>query len=180
MPTRLHQPSNQWENSPVLKSRLTRHVAGPLLGLLLVLQPVTALGATTVTYGVSGAEVYATATRGVFVGVGWAADDYATWKAVVDHTPFDADRNAVITGGSFSLDGLKRDATGTFTSGSVTLTWAAPGCGNETFSVVGSFAIAGGGDGDFKATLKHYRTSIWGRCVTYAATVSGSVALHLP
>jgi hypothetical protein len=159
---------------------MTKYLAAAMLGSLLVLQPAAALASTSVTYGVRGAEVYATATRGVFVGVSWTADDGGTWRAVVDHTPFDAQRNAVIVGGSFSMDGLKRDASGTFTSGQVTLTAADPGCGRETFGVVGAMDLAGGGTGDFNAALTHYRTSIFGRCITYAATVNGSVALHLP
>jgi hypothetical protein len=136
-------------------------------------------GSTTVTYGVRGIEIHATATQGTFTGVAWAADDAGTWYAVVQHTVFDAGRNATITGGTFTLDGTTRDVSGTFTSGSVTLVSADPGCGREFFDVGGQLMLADGGTGTFSATLVHYRTPFFGRCITYGATVRGIAALTL-
>jgi len=31
----------------------------------------------------------------------------------------------------------------------------------------------------FSTVLTHYRIWLWGRCITYAATVKGAVAFHL-
>jgi hypothetical protein len=149
------------------------------LALALTIPAAAVAGSATVTYEVRGIEVHATATQGTFTGVAWTTDDVGTWSAVVQHTVFDAERNATITGGTFRLDGAARDASGTFTSGSVTLVSADPGCGREFFDVGGQMALEGGGTGTFSATLVHYRTPLFGRCVTYGATIRGLTELTL-
>jgi hypothetical protein len=161
--------------------RMARHLAALLLGSILAAHVAVAAAATSVVYDVRGAEVYATSTRGVFTGVAWAADDYAGWYAIVDHTAFDAARTATITGGTFALSGYQREVSGTFNpGGTVLLRSADSGCGREVFDVDGTLTLAGGGTGVFDATLVHYRRSVFGRCITYGATVSGTVALTLP
>jgi hypothetical protein len=161
--------------------RILRQAAALLLGGMLAANVAVAAASTSVTYEARGVEVYATATRGVFTGVAWAADDYGNWYAVVDHTAFDAARSATITGGTFELNGYRRDASGTFDAGgTVRLRSAEPGCGREVFDVDGTVTLAGGGTGVLDATLVHFRTSLFGRCITYSATVSGTVALTLP
>jgi hypothetical protein len=157
------------------------HMAALLLGSMLAANVAVAAASTSISYEVRGVEVYATATRGVFTGVAWAADDYGSWYAVVDHSVFDAARTATITGGTFYLNGYRRDVSGTFDSGgTVQLRSADLGCGREVFDVDGTLTLAGGGTGVFDATLVHYRRSLFGRCITYSATVSGTVALTLP
>jgi hypothetical protein len=152
-----------------------------LLAVALAAQVGSAAASTEVTYGIRGIETGATATRGSFSGIAWAWDDYGTWSATVDHTAFDANRRASITGGTFGLDGSTRDASGTFAAGgTVALTSADPGCGREYFDVDGVVAMSGGGSGQFDATLTHFRAWVFGRCITYWATVRGSVALSLP
>lgn len=161
--------------------RVFRHLAAFVLGGMLAAQVAVAAAATSVAYEVRGAEVYATSTRGVFTGAAWAADDYAGWYAVVDHTAFDAARSATITGGTFALSGYQREVSGTFNpGGTVLLRQADSGCGREVFDVDGTLTLAGGGSGVFDATLVHYRRSLFGRCMTYGATVSGTVSLTLP
>ena len=156
-------------------------MAALLLGSMFAAHVAVAAAATTVSYEVRGVEVYATSTRGVFTGVTWAADDYGSWYAVVDHTTFDAARTATITAGTFDLTGYRRDVSGTFDpGGTVLLRRADAGCGREVFDVDGTLTLAGGGSGVFDATLVHYRRSVFGRCITYGATVSGTVALTLP
>ena len=39
------------------------------------------------------------------------------------------------------------------------------------------FRAVGSGTGTFAATLTHYRTKIFGYCVTYSASISGSLSL---
>lgn len=152
-----------------------------LVAAALATQAGSVAAATEVTYGLRGIEIAATSTRGTFSGVAWASDDVGTWRATVDHTVFDASRSASITGGAFTLDGARRDASGTFEpGGTVVLTSADPGCGREFFDVNGVLAVAGGGSGQFDATLTHYRASVFGRCITYWVTVRGSVTLSLP
>jgi hypothetical protein len=41
------------------------------------------------------------------------------------------------------------------------------------------FRTAGSGTGTFAATLTHYRTKVFGSCVTYSASISGSLSLAL-
>jgi hypothetical protein len=164
-----------------MNHRLFRHTIALILGTMLAANVAVAAASTSVGYNLRGVEVYATATRGVFTGTTWAADDLGNWYAIVDHTVFDAARTATITGGSFDLNGYRRDVSGTFNSGgTVLLRSADPGCGGEVFDVDGTLTLAGGGSGVFDATLVHYRTPIFGRCITYGATVSGTVALTLP
>lgn len=157
-----------------------RHIAAiGVLVLALGIPLGTVAASTTVAYGVRGIEIHATPTQGTFSGVAWAADDFGTWSAVVQHTVFDAERNATITGGTFSLDGRVRDVSGTFTSGSVNLTSADPGCGREFFSVEGAMSLRDGGTGTFSTTLVHYRTQLFGRCITYWVTIRGITELTL-
>ena len=164
-----------------MHSRIIRHVTALLLGSMLAASVSVAAAATTIRYDVRGIEIYATATRGVFTGVTWAVDDYGQWYAVVDHTAFDAARTATITGGTFDLNGYRRDVSGTFDpGGTVLLRSADAGCGREVFDVDGTLTLAGGGTGVFDATLVHYRRSLFGRCITYGATVNGSVTFTLP
>jgi hypothetical protein len=160
--------------------RLFRTLAASAALILALAIPFgTITGSTTVTYGVRGIEIHATATQGTFTGIAWAADDLGTWTAVVQHTGFDAERNSTITGGTFTLDGRSRDVSGTLTSGAVTFTSADPGCGREFFSVEGAMTLRDGGTGSFSATLVHYRAQLFGRCITYWATIRGLTELTL-
>jgi hypothetical protein len=132
---------------------------------------------------VNGAETAATSTEGTFAG-------YATgslpgyWTAVIDHTKLSP--NATITGGSFSLNtyfnGSLVRVVGTFTGGTVVLEKPSTGCSNQHYGVSGFLGnvgvnSTGSGTGSFDVTLTHYRTSVFGYCVTYSATVSGSLTL---
>jgi hypothetical protein len=147
------------------------------LAAVVALQAGVVAAASRVTYNVSGVETYATSTLGIFEGAAWANDDVGRWHASVNHTAFDSSGSATITGGSFNLDGWRRDVTGSFSGGSVSLTAADPGCGRQWYAVIGSLALNGHGSGAFNATLTHYRTPVFGYCVTYGATVRGTVTL---
>jgi hypothetical protein len=55
-------------------------------------------------------------------------------------------------------------------------------CSNQTFDVEGIPSnlgrwCAGSGSGTFSATLTHYRHRLFGSCVTYGASVTGSISL---
>jgi hypothetical protein len=135
---------------------------------------------TTYNDWIRGAEYSATSTEGKFAGYA-SGDLLGYWNAVVDHTPLGS--AATITGGSFSLDGLT-DADGTFTGGSVTLNNPSSGCVNQSYAVqasLGSVSVgaATGGTGTFNGTLVHYRQWVFGRCVTYSATIRGSLSLSV-
>jgi hypothetical protein len=129
---------------------------------------------------VTGREIFATSTVGVFAGIA-SGSLPGTWTALVVHTPLSSPPS-LITGGSFGLATTIGTVTGTFSGGAVTQTGGFAGCVNQTYTVAGTLTqvgIGGGsGDGTFTATLTHFNTNFFGRCITYKATVSGGVTLN--
>jgi hypothetical protein len=151
-----------------------------ILALALAAAPQAALAASYAD-SVAGVEIYATSTLGIFAGSA-SGDLPGAWYVTVLHTPLSGSpETATIVGGSFKLrtsDGATT-VLGAFTGGSVTQTGGFSECANQTYSVMGNLAISAPapGTGTFSAVLTHYRTVIFGRCVTYAASVVGQVAL---
>ena len=151
----------------------------------LFVSPAAAIAATS-SDSVSGLEYAATSTQGRFVGVASGALPGA-WSVTVDHTPLGT--AAAITGGDFHLatrrDGTLTVLTGDFTRGTVRQLSGFTGCASQRYAVTGilgdvSPGSAGRGTGTFAATLTHYRTKIFGHCLTYSATVTGSLSLASP
>ena len=154
----------------------------------LVVTPASAMAATATTYSdsVHGLEYTATFTQGRFAGTASGALPGA-WSATVDHTRLGT--HARVTGGDFHLatyrHGRLTTVTGDFTGGTVRQLSGFTGCVNQRYAVKGllhdvGFRSAGSGTGTFAATLTHYRTKIFGYCVTYSASVSGSLSLPRP
>lgn len=149
---------------------------------------VSAAASTQATDSITGVEVAASSSQGTFVGVAMG-DLPGAWRAVVRHAPLPrrAGGHAAVTGGTFSLGtvvggdavtvrgSLRRSARG------ITLVDAGSGCRDQTFRIRARLARVGissrDGAGRLVATLTHYRTRIFGRCVTYSASVAGSVSL---
>jgi hypothetical protein len=165
--------------------RLSRIMGGIIVAVLALSFP-TIAAALSDSYTVEGVEVAATSTQGTFVGTGagFGGDD-AVWQAVVDHrklSPGCESSGCAIIGGTFSLVNQDGEAiNGTFASGSITLISQAPGCGIQVFSVVGALTdvitpTTTGGTGTFLVTLTHFRAPYLGRCTTFFAKVSGTVA----
>lgn len=166
----------------IRKTAVALFLALGTLGLV----PVLAAAATN-TYkdAVVGAEVFASTTEGVFVGVA-TGDLSGAWSADVIHTDLTSG-SATVTGGSFNLaTALNRQlavVTGSFDNGgSITLVYTAPGCGIQQYQVTDTMSKVGvgaapSGHGSFSALLTHHRAKIFGKCVVYAATVAGSVSL---
>jgi hypothetical protein len=138
------------------------------------------------TFQVQGVEVAFTSTRGTFVGRGPGnAGDRSAWRAVVDHTPLGS-LPAAITGGQFTMTTLSPTFTpdfvvGTFTGGTISVVNPGLGCTNQTFDVSGDLggvttSTTSGGTGSFDVLLTHYRVRLFGNCVTYAATVTGTAS----
>jgi hypothetical protein len=151
----------------------------------LTLAPAAAIAATPSAHSdpISGFEYAAAATQGSFAGAALGAVPGA-WSATVDHTPLGT--SATITGGKFSLatyrDGALTTMTGDFTAGTVQQLSGFSGCVDQRYAVNGllrnvGFGEGGSGTGTFAATLTHYRTKIFGSCVTYSASISGSLSL---
>jgi hypothetical protein len=141
-----------------------------------------ATAATTYTDAISGYEYAATSTQGSFAGTA-SGDLPGYWKATVDHTALP---DANITGGDFYLatylNGSATSVTGNFTGGTVKQISGFTGCVNQQYAVNGDLGNAGSGstgtgDGTFTGTLTHYRTKIFGYCVTYSASITGTLTL---
>jgi hypothetical protein len=138
------------------------------------------------TFRVQGIEIAFTSTQGTFVGYGHgAAGDRTAWKAVVDHAPLSS-QPAAITGGRFSMATLSSTpsvdlVSGAFTGGTIAVVDPGLGCTKQTFDVSGdvgdvSTSTSSGGSGAFAVRLTHHRFRVLGRCVTYAATVTGTAS----
>jgi hypothetical protein len=156
------------------------------VAILVVAAPAAALASQTYSDTSSGYEYYFTSTDGRFAGTASGALRGA-WNANVQHTKLclSCTPTATITGGGFqlatSLHGTPSLVTGSFTGGTVQVIHKGVSCTNQTFAVhglLGSVGPYGGhGTGTFNATLTHHRTSILGTCITYAASVSGTIDL---
>jgi hypothetical protein len=155
--------------------------------MLALAAPMGALAAQTYSDMISGHEYYYTSTDGKFAGTASGALP-GDWNADVQHTKLclSCTPTATITDGSFSLattlGGIPTLVTGTFTGGTVQVINQGTDCTNQTFAVngiLGSVGLwySGHGNGIFTATLTHYRTSILGKCLTYGATVQGTLGL---
>ena len=175
-------------------------VATLLSTLVLAAVGTTSATATEHTTLVSGFEMYATSTQGNFAGTaspGATNGLSGAWSIVVYHTLLGADRCgdppypcAQVTGGSFTLAVTSPTAelvTGNFdyqaphTPG-IVQSPPYTSCGTQLFHITDTLNSVGtgsqhSGTGNFDAYLWHYRTWIFGRCVTYAATVKGTVLL---
>lgn len=149
--------------------------------------PAAAAAATSYSDTVSGYEYYATSTDGKFMGSASGALP-GSWNADVQHTALctSCSTTATITGGSFqlatSLKSIPTLITGSFSGGTVQVTNAGSGCRNQTFAVNGILSHVGpwggSGSGTFAATLTHYRHSVLGHCITYSASVTGTLTLN--
>ncbi|HEV2011071.1 MAG TPA: hypothetical protein VGS17_08615 [Candidatus Limnocylindria bacterium] len=156
--------------------------------LILSTAPQIALAGTfTYAYAVTGRELFATPTLGVFAGTATGLQA-GSWFAYIGHMPLSTTPPVLITGGSFSLatttiSGSAVTVSGTFSRGTVKPGLPGTNCTNQTYDVLGTLAqvgVGGGtGTGTFSAILTHYRLLLWGRyCVTYKATVTdGTVVL---
>ena len=140
-------------------------------------------------YPLAGLEIRATSVLGTFVGgAGDSSPGGMLWKAVVRHTPLTrtAASPALIIGGGVQLqlwsqEGLSQTSR-IFSGG--TITYAADrssgsACGQQVFHVSATLATTNASDdsGLLEAYLTHHRRSVFGHCITYAATVRGSLKI---
>jgi len=148
-----------------------------------IMGPGSVAAAATYPDSVSGYEYAATSTQGRFAGAAPGALP-GVWSATVDHTPLGT--VATITGGDVYLatyqNGVPAVVTGHFTGGTVRQLSGFTGCADQQYAVngnVGDVGVgsAGTGSGTFAGTLTHHRTKIFGYCVIYSATITGSLTL---
>ena len=161
-------------------------VLGLVVGTL-ALVPGVAGATVSPAYAVSGAEYSATSTEGKFAGYAHGSTgDAAAWNADVKHAALSPTclseplGCAIAPGGSVALVTSRGDRPGgSFTGGSITLVRQAYGCGRQIFHIVGQLATTVG-PAALDVALVHYRTSIFGICVTYSATVGSDLADGIP
>jgi hypothetical protein len=153
------------------------------------LVPATAVPASSQSDTISGYEYWATSTDGRFAGAASGALA-GGWRADVRHTALclSCAPTAAITGGSFSLltviHKVPQLVAGSFTGGTVQVVNRGLRCTNQTFTINGILSevaswSGGGGSGTFAVTLTHYRHSAFGSCITYGASVNGTLSLTL-
>jgi hypothetical protein len=153
------------------------------LSLIALSTPAAALAAQSYKDTINGYEYYFTSTDGRFAGSASGALP-GSWNADVRHTALcvSCTPTATITGGSFSLATSSKLVRGAFTGGTIQVTNIGSNCSNQTFDVEGVLAdvgpwYGGSGTGRFSATLTHHRHRVFGTCVTYAASVAGTISL---
>jgi hypothetical protein len=122
---------------------------------------------------IAGVEVPPiTSTLGTFVG-GAVGSLPGRWRVQIAHRPLRAGSTVAITGGSFTMRPLERATlTASVTGGSVTLVSAGERCTDQAYAVDANLTL-----GTFTGTLVHHRRTFLGRCVVYAATISGRATL---
>jgi hypothetical protein len=143
-------------------------------------------------YMLAGAETRATSVVGTFVGGAVGSQPGGMlWKAVVQHTRLSrtAESSALITGGGVTLKVWSEtrlfETTRSFTGGTIAYASersSSSACGQQVFRVNATLAGTKGGEpagggGLLQVYLTHHRKSIFGRCITYAASVRGSLSL---
>jgi hypothetical protein len=159
--------------------------------LLVVLSNVggAAAAPASTTFTVVGYEYAFTSTLGCFAGTArGTAGDRGTWSACVQHEPLGSSPTPSITGGRLVM--ATRSPTGAFDAvtgsfvfqgGTIETMNSGPNCTNQEYLVSGSLqdvatTTTSGGSGTFSVILTHYRTSLFGRCIIYAARVSGTAS----
>lgn len=158
-----------------------------LLGIVIAACFIATTSAAAATHrdSVTGAEYHATSTDGRFAGAA-SGELPGAWRADVQHTALciSCPRTATITRGTFSLativHGLPTLFRGSFSGGTVQVIKPGGDCTNQKFVVDGLLSNVHGrpaaaGTGTFTATLIHYRHSILGKCITYAASITGKL-----
>ena len=173
-------PASQHEGGTVM-SRIIVLVAATAACAVLVVAP-SAQGAGVPTYGLTGIETSVpTGDTSSFAGAAFSLTaGAATWTASVPHDPLTACTapsssacSYIRAGGSFAIASL----AGSFVAGgTIRLVSGSPITCTSTavFDVRGGVAINGGGTGTFHIRLTHYQTKLFGLCIPYFATVSGS------
>jgi hypothetical protein len=168
--------------------RVTKSILAVAAAAAALILPTAATAATSYTDRISGAEYYATSTDGRFAGTA-SGSLTGSWNVDVQHTALciGCSTTATITGGSFqlatTLHSIPTLVTGSFSGGTVQVTNPGTGCTNQTFAVNGILSTVGSwyggtGNGTFIATLTHYRHSVFGYCLTYSASVTGTLTLN--
>jgi hypothetical protein len=170
-----------------MKHLLRSSIAALAAAAALILPSAAAAAPASTSFHVVGYEYAFTQTVGSFAGTATGnAGDVGAWNATVQHDPLGSSPTYV-DGGIFQLATASRagdDAvTGTldYHDGRITTLNPGAGCTNQQFLVRDTISnvstqTTNGGTGSLSVVLTHYRFSIFGRCVIYAARVAGTVS----
>jgi hypothetical protein len=91
------------------------------------------------------------------------------WTATVMHQPL-SNTTVPVTGGTFTLKAVTGTTIdGVIEGGSITPNGPSTGCVNVTFTISVTMNV-----GSFSGVLTHYRTSLFGTCLTYSASITGN------
>jgi hypothetical protein len=162
-------------------------LAAVIAVIVAAIAPAPASASSTRSDALSGYEYWASSTDGKFAGTA-SGSLPGSWTADVQHTALclSCSPTATITGGSFSLSTVIHYfpalVTGRFTGGTVQVINPGANCTNQTFAVNGILGSvgtwwSGTGSGSFNVTLIHYRHTVFGSCVTYGASVGGTLTV---
>jgi hypothetical protein len=154
----------------------------------LALSSVAAAAPASTSFAMVGYEYAFTSTVGSFAGTGSGdAGDKAAWNATVYHDPLGS-TPAYITGGSVTITTLSPGGhvdyvkgTLTYHGGTITTVNSGANCTNQQYLVTGAVQdvttrTTSGGSGTFAVTLTHHRYWLFGRCLTYSASVKGTAS----
>jgi hypothetical protein len=152
----------------------------------LVTSTAAAAAPASTSFAVTGSEYAFTSTVGYFAGTGIGnRGDTGLWNTQVVHDPLGSTPTHV-NGGSFTMAtkspaGSLDAVNGDFVGGEIDIRNPGLGCTNQQYAVSGNLAnvstlTTSGGSGTFSVLLTHFRASIFGFCITYRATVAGTVS----
>ena len=173
-------------SSKVRRARTTQACAVVLAVLAAQLALPSLTRATTPeVYSIAGYEIWFGRTVGRFVGGGyWAGGELSAWYGSIEHSE-SVSPTGIITGGRatlYRMDGVW--ITGNFGGGVVQQTNEGAGCTDESHTVNGILYGVTRSDRDgptgaavFDATLIHHHAWIFGRCITYSASVVGTISV---
>jgi len=161
----------------------------PLLATLvgsLAASPVAATEQATERYALGGYEVWYSPTMAVFAGTSRVAGaDLSAWYATIEHSLV-INPSGTVTGGFATLylpDGVR--ITGRFSDGTIVQTDPGVNCTTEYHAIAGNLRdvsrsdVGAVGTAALSATLVHHRAWIFGRCLSYAASVEGTIEISL-
>lgn len=156
-----------------------------LAAVLLSLLAAPGASAATETYAVGGYEIWPTAYAATFVGTTRdPAGAWGGWRATIEHSGVISPTGSISGGRAELLLTDRSSIRATVSGGTVTLVGGSETeCAAMTHEVSADLVdvVRGGrstvGTGTLSATLVHYRAWVFGRCLTYSASVDGTIAL---
>jgi hypothetical protein len=152
---------------------------------LLSLVAAPTASAATETYAIGGYEIWPTPYAATFVGTTRdAVGAWGGWRATIDHSGVISPTGSISGGRAELLLTDRSSIRAAVSGGTVTLVAGSETeCAAMTHEVSANLVdvVRGGrsaiGTGTLAATLVHHRAWVFGRCLTYSASVNGTISL---